>query len=255
MEAQIVEHLRQAAPARLTTKRLVFLIGGCHKTNINSILYHRQQPSGPFVKHENPAGGAPTWTCTGCDHTSTKTPDITLSRSSDASTDTTVTPSPATSKQMSRIALANELMREHGLVADGWTLAIDNARQRAGCARLTQKVISFSRYYMAVASDEDMRDTILHEIAHALVPPSRRANGQRDSHGPLWRRKAISIGCTGRRCLQQAFTRGAVKIACVNGCGESYRHTRPSRPHLMRCRYCRGTVKISCGTMQVIEQR
>ena len=251
MEARILQHLLQAAPTALTTKRLVSLIRDCHKKEVNSILYHRQQPSGPFVRHGSPTGGAPTWSCTGSDTAPTEAPDTTP-KSSSASTPDTFTPAPA-SKQMSRLALADELMQEHGLVADGWTLGIDSGRRRAGCTRFSDKVISFSRYYIATASDEDMRDTILHEIAHALVPPTRGANGQRDSHGPQWRRKAISIGCTGRRCLQQLFTRGGVKIACVNGCGESYRHTRPSRPHLLRCRYCRGTVKVSYGRMQVID--
>jgi hypothetical protein len=36
------------------------------------------------------------------------------------------------------------------------------------------------------------RDTILHEIAHALTPGH--------NHDSVWRAKSIEIGCDGKRC-------------------------------------------------------
>ena len=43
-------------------------------------------------------------------------------------------------------------------------------------------------------SDDEVLDTILHEIAHALVGPQH-------GHDAVWRAKAREIGCTGERCV------------------------------------------------------
>ena len=67
------------------------------------------------------------------------------------------------------IDLATELMDAHGLV--GWRIKLDHARRRAGQCDYTNKIISLSRFYVRHADIDHIRDTILHEIAHALVGP------------------------------------------------------------------------------------
>ena len=81
---------------------------------------------------------------------------------------------------------ATILMREHGL--HGWTVRLDNARRRAGQCDYRRREISLSRHYVRHAEDDHIRDTILHEIAHALVGPR---------HGTQMDAGVISISCTG----------------------------------------------------------
>lgn len=73
---------------------------------------------------------------------------------------------------------------------DSWSFAFDNAKRRAGACDYTRQRITLSRYLSARYDDDTNRQTLLHEIAHALA-------GARAGHGPLWKRTARGIGYTG----------------------------------------------------------
>src|SRR5918993_2384857 len=73
--------------------------------------------------------------------------------------------------------LARSLMKEHGL--DGWAFGFDHARRRFGACNYTRRRITLSRPLVLLNGIDEVRDTILHEIAHALCPS--------DKHGPRWR--------------------------------------------------------------------
>jgi predicted SprT family Zn-dependent metalloprotease len=88
-------------------------------------------------------------------------------------------------------AMAIELMREHNL--NGWTFKYDNAKRRFGMCDFGKRVISLSFTLTVLNGESEVRDTILHEIAHALAGPAH-------NHDWHWRRTAMSIGCTGDRC-------------------------------------------------------
>ena len=81
--------------------------------------------------------------------------------------------------------LARTLLDEHGL-AD-WTVRIDNTQGRLGACFNDRKVISLSRQYITTGTDEQLRNTILHEIAHAHA-------GHAAGHGPKWKAAAIRVG-------------------------------------------------------------
>ncbi|HRI96053.1 MAG TPA: SprT-like domain-containing protein, partial [Nocardioides sp.] len=89
-------------------------------------------------------------------------------------------------------ALAEYLLEVHGL--DDWDVAYDNAKRRAGVCRFADKTLGLSAPLTAVHSDDDVRDTILHEIAHALVGPQH-------GHDATWVAKARAIGSSGERCV------------------------------------------------------
>lgn len=91
-------------------------------------------------------------------------------------------------------AAALHLMACHGLIEKGWRFGFDNARRRFGCVHWKRQTITLSLPLTKLNSDDKVSDTILHEIAHALV-------GKGVGHGPLWRAKALSIGCNGARCF------------------------------------------------------
>lgn len=105
--------------------------------------------------------------------------------------------------------LATDLMAEHGLV--GWRFQWDDAKRRAGVCRYTTKTIGMSRMWAEHASDDDIIDTILHEIAHALV-------GAGHGHNHVWRAMARSIGCNAQRCATAPETapQGRYEAVCVS---------------------------------------
>jgi predicted SprT family Zn-dependent metalloprotease len=88
---------------------------------------------------------------------------------------------------------AKLLMAAHGLIDKGWRFEWDNAARRFGQCRYGSKTISMSRQLTKQRTPEAIRNTMLHEIAHALVGPGH-------GHNAVWRAKAISIGCDGNRC-------------------------------------------------------
>ena len=85
--------------------------------------------------------------------------------------------------------MARRLMDEHGLT--GWTLAFVEAKRRLGDCHFRHRVIRISRTHALGGSKEQIRDTVLHEIAHAIA-------GREAGHGPLWKVTARRIGATPR---------------------------------------------------------
>jgi predicted SprT family Zn-dependent metalloprotease len=125
------------------------------------------------------------------------------------------------------LEMAAELMRQHGL--QGWSVRLDHARRRAGQCDYTRRVISLSRHYVRHADTAHIHDTILHEIAHALVGPHH-------GHDAVWRRKAREIGCSATRCHTLTFATAPWVMRCPNGCFEVARHRRKSGLVCATCR-------------------
>jgi len=125
-------------------------------------------------------------------------------------------------------SLATDLMALHGLT--GWRLVFDNAKMRAGVCRPGRREIGLSRVLTALHTDAEVRDTVLHEIAHALVGPAH-------GHDAVWRSRAQAIGSTGGRCVPETAARAAAPWAgrCPAG-HEFQRHRRPTR--VMSCSLC-----------------
>ncbi len=83
--------------------------------------------------------------------------------------------------------MARGLMDEHGL-AD-WTLAFVESGRRLGDCNFRDRVIRIGRAHALDDGEEQTRDTVLHEIAHAIAGPEA-------GHGPLWKAIARRIGAT-----------------------------------------------------------
>jgi len=88
--------------------------------------------------------------------------------------------------------LARQLMTQHGLIAAGWSFAFDHARRRFGRCNYTHRRITLSRPLTLLNNLDEVRDTILHEIAHALAPAA--------GHSVKWRMVCLRIGAKPRRC-------------------------------------------------------
>jgi len=133
-------------------------------------------------------------------------------------------------------ARARAWMAAHAL--EGWSFQFDHATRRAGCCNYDTRVISLAQAYARSATEADLTDTILHEIAHALV-------GQVHGHDAVWQAQARALGCSGRRCHDVQFTPPRYIVVCVQGCWVS---TAERRTRGALCRTCRSPVRYTTYT-------
>jgi len=91
-----------------------------------------------------------------------------------------------------------------------------------------RKKISFSRNFIKHAHDLDINDTILHEIAHALVGPNH-------GHDSVWKTMAKKIGCSAKRCHTLEFSDYKWVRFCTNHCWEQKTHRRKRNLVCKKC--------------------
>ncbi len=126
--------------------------------------------------------------------------------------------------------LAHLLIGKHRL--DGWTFRLNNGRRQLGLCREDRKSIELSRHYVLRNEREHVMDTLLHEIAHALV-------GTRHGHDSVWKEMCATLGCTARSCETSAvMPDGKWKAQCPS-CRKIYsQHRRPRYSRGLYCRHC-----------------
>jgi len=126
--------------------------------------------------------------------------------------------------------LAMQLMAAHPL--PGWTFRFNRCKQALGLCVYQRRSIELSIYFVERDNPpEELRDTILHEIAHALVGPGH-------GHDRVWKRKCLEIGARPLRCGRADMPAGRWKAQC-GCCGRQFdRHRQPKRPHGWFCRSC-----------------
>ena len=113
--------------------------------------------------------------------------------------------------------LAIQLMSKHNLIQAGWRFEFDRAKTRFGRCSYARQVISMSAPCVVLNEETEMRDTILHEIAHALV-------GCSHGHNHTWQMKAVSIGARPEACSDKTTPEARYTGHCVS-CGvEVKRH-------------------------------
>ena len=137
--------------------------------------------------------------------------------------------------------LAGELMAQHGL--SKWSFQFDDASRRAGSCNYNTKVLSLAREFALVAPSSEVRNTILHEIAHALVGPKH-------NHDRIWKEQARAIGCTGDRCHDVVFAPPRYIKSCPR-CG--WYSTGNQRKHRWVCGQCRTPIKYETYTKRAWE--
>jgi predicted SprT family Zn-dependent metalloprotease len=128
------------------------------------------------------------------------------------------------------------LMLQHSLAA--WSLRLSSAARRLGSCSYRTRTIRLSRHLLLNNPWPEVRETMLHEIAHALV-------GQAHGHDAVWKAKAAALGASPRSCA----ARGSVVMPeprweawcprCKVTAGRY--HRRPPR-------WRRGYVHDSCRT-------
>lgn len=121
------------------------------------------------------------------------------------------------------LELADELLYEHGLFS--WTAVIDpRPKRRLGQCRYEIEEIGLSEWFVKLNGEHEVRQTILHEIAHALVGPGY-------GHGRVWKAKCRAIGGRFDTCSYQGVEMPAYTVYGVcDTCGLRIgRYRRPPR--------------------------
>ena len=145
--------------------------------------------------------------------------------------------------------LLKDEMTNYDLIAEGWTSKLDDSRRRFGVCMPKEKVISLSRLLIELNSEEEVRDTILHEIAHALAWERHRANC---GHDQRWKDICIEIGARPERCFDDSVIQpDAPWMLCHSETGEVFStyHRKPSND--FSARWIRGRKDETFGKLVV----
>lgn len=106
---------------------------------------------------------------------------------------------------------------------DTWSFDFDHAKRRAGLCDYRRKRITVSRYLAARFEDDEIHQTLLHEVAHAVA-------GHTAAHGPEWKRIARDLGYVGGTTHHgETATELAPWVGTCPVGHVTYRHRRPAR--------------------------
>jgi predicted SprT family Zn-dependent metalloprotease len=126
--------------------------------------------------------------------------------------------------------IARQKMDENGL--QDWKINIETAYSRAGVCFHYEKEIRLSEQYIARMPEIEVLDTILHEIAHAILPTGH-------GHDEVWKATCIKIGCRPQRCIPEEFKIEKKWVAICPTCGTRFgRQKRVKRSDIRWCRKC-----------------
>jgi SNF2 family DNA or RNA helicase len=90
-------------------------------------------------------------------------------------------------RQHEALELGNKLLQEHNI--SEWKIEFNKSPTKLGQCWYQNKIIAISTVMLNSTNEQQFVDTMLHEIAHALVGPNH-------AHDDVWKAKAKEIGCT-----------------------------------------------------------
>lgn len=116
--------------------------------------------------------------------------------------------------------LAEGKMTEY-LDTSVWSFGWDSAKRRLGVCKYDEHRISLSRYLVDLHPLEDVRQVILHEVAHAMCGP-------RVGHGRKWKETASKLGYRHEKISGEEIGNATARYVgvCPNG-HSAYRHRKP----------------------------
>ncbi len=91
--------------------------------------------------------------------------------------------------------MAKKLMTDHRLI--GWRFFFSSEGQEAALTWYDQHVIEFSKVYFKSNNTRWCKDTILHEIAHALI-------GFEHGHNLVWKAICCQIGASHNEFMEDS---------------------------------------------------
>jgi predicted SprT family Zn-dependent metalloprotease len=126
-------------------------------------------------------------------------------------------------------SLAHGLMVRYGL--DRWQFAFNRRKRALGLCRYTERRIELSMHFASAHDEPEVRDVILHEIAHAIA-------GHKAAHGPRWKSICQAIGARPERCGTAKMPPGSWQAVCPRCRDRFDRYRRPKRNRTYSCPRC-----------------
>lgn len=159
---------------------------------------------------------------------------------------------------------ARALMTAHGV--GSLEFAFDGGKSRLGAThirifnkgtrnetRIPYK-ITLSKHYAVLLPADEIRDVILHEIAHALTPAH--------NHDAVWKAAARKVGAKPQRCARPSASPTRAVVGKCDPCGKvvSEGHRLPQRIYIhATCKraltYYRKGVKVDLNDMPIAYQQ
>lgn len=135
------------------------------------------------------------------------------------------------------VALAYNLLNEHDLVSQGWNVKLNRGARRLGLCSWKKKLIKLSRHHVLNGTDDEVIDTIRHEVAHALAGPIVK------HHGPEWQAWARKLGCRPRANAKSVSYQMPYKFIlhcplCAKDIQKRHNRVSHSRLRHLMCRKC-----------------
>jgi predicted SprT family Zn-dependent metalloprotease len=137
-------------------------------------------------------------------------------------------------------AYALSVLKTFGL-AD-WRFRYNRRVRSLGLCRFGPRTIELSAHLVRRNGPEEIRETLLHEVAHALAGPGH-------NHVAVWRAKCAQVGCRPERCGAADMPPGRWRADCAACRAVFHRHRRPRPLSGWFCRGCgreRGRLAWSC---------
>jgi hypothetical protein len=126
--------------------------------------------------------------------------------------------------------LARRLLAIHGL--PGWSFGYNRSKLQMGQCLYGPRQIALSVHFVELNSDEAVLDTLLHEIAHALVGPGH-------GHDTVWQAKCVEVGAKPERLSHDVTMPVGPWQAVCPCCGRLHdRHRKPKHLVGWSCCYC-----------------
>lgn len=134
-------------------------------------------------------------------------------------------------------ALALLHMEEHGLFDEFWHFDFEDCKRSLGRCHYHKRKITLSKWYVELNDEDDVEDTILHEIAHALC--WNKYGNRGTGHGVLWKQICRQIGARPERVhkgiLEYPNNHYKYVDSCI--CGKTFKRHRKSKG-IYRCPKC-----------------
>lgn len=139
-------------------------------------------------------------------------------------------PLPAVVQRMHCVReLATRLLRAHQL--QDWTFTYNRRKRAMGFCCYSERTVELSIHFVEHNDMDAIVDTLLHEIAHALVGPEH-------GHDEVWKAKCREVGATPSRLGHATMPPGNWHAQC-RSCGRNYnRYRRPKRLQGWYCPPC-----------------
>jgi hypothetical protein len=113
----------------------------------------------------------------------------------------------------------------------------------------TVGTIKLSLYHIDQHDFAEIKDTVLHEIAHALV-------GTKEGHNKKWKAACVKLGCRPEKAARVSMkTPYAIKYECPKCGNVAYAHRRYSKYAKYNCGHCKTPVNIYRGRFFKNENR